>query len=254
VIRLQRKGVKEPADWKKAVDAALPDPAGFHKHAQAFEKLAEQSATRKTGFSTYAPGVLLRNAKGEPDFPPVWRTDARVRVAIAGMSNGFCAYCQDTVSSSHAGKKGKKKPPGQVDHFRPKARFPSHAYKWNNYFLSCMACNNGKLDKWIPGGYVRPDTGTPGDRFLFDETGAISERKGDARARRTIEDFDLTRYWLTQHRGFAIQSHLDVIRRMLTRPGVRLDELLIKRPVAFSEAINQNVRRAWSTTKRKKRR
>ncbi|WP_437574505.1 HNH endonuclease [Sorangium sp. So ce887] len=234
------------------MDAALPDAAAFWKKARAFEKLAGQGAKRKKGFTSYAPEVLPADEKGKPDFPPVWRTDARVRQAIAGMSQGFCAYCQSPVSSNHPGTSGEDRPPGQVEHFRPKARFPAQAYEWKNYFLACMACNGAKHDKWPACGYVRPDEGRPGSRFVFAENGEIAAREGDEQARCTVEDFGLTRHWLTQHRGTAIQCHLDFVRRLMGRPGIELQDMLITRPVAFSEAINQNVRRVWASGRRRR--
>ncbi|WP_437765472.1 HNH endonuclease [Sorangium sp. So ce764] len=234
------------------MDAALPDAAAFWKKARAFEKLAGQGAKRKKGFTSYAPEVLPADEKGKPDFPPVWRTDARVRRANAGMSQGFCAYCQSPVSSNHPGTSGEDRPPGQVEHFRPKARFPAQAYEWKNYFMACMACNGAKHDKWPACGYVRPDEGRPGSRFVFAENGEIAAREGDEQARCTVEDFGLTRHWLTQHRGTAIQCHLDFVRRLMGRPGIELQDMLITRPVAFSEAINQNVRRVWASGRRRR--
>ncbi|MDC0678165.1 hypothetical protein [Sorangium atrum] len=234
------------------VDAAFPDAAAFWRKARAFEKLAEQGAKRKKGFARYAPEVLPADEDGKPDFPPVWRTDARVRQAIARMSHGFCAYCQSPVSSTHPGKGGEDRPPGQVEHFRPKARFPAQVYAWDNYFLGCMGCNGTKHDKWPAEGYVRPDEGKPGSRFVFAENGEIKAREGDEQARCTVEDFGLDRHWLTKHRGQAIQSHLDFVRRLMGRPGIQLQDMLITRPVAFSEAINQNVWRVWANGRRKK--
>ncbi|WP_437924525.1 HNH endonuclease [Sorangium sp. So ce291] len=234
------------------MDAAFPDAAAFWKKAKAFEKLAEQGAKRKKGFARYAPEVLPSDEKGKPELPPVWRADERVRVGIAGMSHGFCAYCQSPVSSNHPGANGEERPPGQVEHFRPKARFPAQAYAWDNYFLACMGCNGAKHDKWPAGGYVRPDEGDPGSRFVFAENGEITASDGDEQARSTVEDFDLTRHWLTQHRGTAIQSHLDFVKKLIGRPGIRLQDMVLTRPVAFSEAINQNVRRAWASGRRKR--
>ncbi|XYH94525.1 hypothetical protein ACMHYB_42835 [Sorangium sp. So ce1128] len=234
------------------MDAAFPDAAAFWKKAKAFEKLAEQGTKRKKGFASYAPEVLPSDDKGKPDFPPVWRIDARVRQAIAGMSQGFCAYCQSAVCSTHPGTRGEERPPGQVDHFRPKSRFPAQAYAWDNYFLGCMGCNGAKHDKWPAGGYVRPDEGDPASRFVFAENGEIKAREGDEPARCTVEDFGLTRHWLTYHRAKAIQSHLDFVRKLIGRPGIQLQDMLLTRSVAFSEAINQNVRRAWASGRQKR--
>lgn len=253
MIRLRRRGVKAPADWRQTVDAAFADAAAFWKKARAFERLVEQGAKRKKGFVAYAPEVLPANMKGEREFPPVWRTDARVRRMIAGMSHGFCAYCQSPVTSSHPGKGGKDKPPGQIEHFRPKSRFPAQAYELANYFLGCMGCNGAKQDRWATGGYVRPDEGRPGSRFVFEENGKVRGRDGDVQAKNTVEDFDLKREGLRSHRETAIQSHLGFVRKLVGRPRFRLADLLVPQPVAFSEAINQNVRRVWAQERRRKR-
>ena len=257
MIRLQRKGIVAPADWRALVDAAFPDDAtakAFWKKAAAFEKLAEHGGKRKRGFVRYAPNVLPVGSKGRPEFPAVWRKHEELRQKIAGMSAGFCAYCQSPVSSTHAGKEGKKKPPGQIEHFLPKSRFPAHAYDWDNYFLSCGGCNNAKGDKWPVGGYVRPDEGKPGARFVFARDGKVRAKKGDPAAENTVEDMDLQRYWLAYHRRGAIEAHLVFVERLLGSRHITLGALLMPRRVAFSEAINQNVRRAWAKRRQKRRR
>ncbi len=249
MIRLQRKGAEAPPDWRARVDAALPDPAEFWKKARAFERLAEHGKRRKQGFARYAPHVLPANKRGECEFPPVWRTDLDVRHKIAAMSHGFCAYCQSAVSSTHPGKGGKKKPPGQIEHFRPKSRFPAQAYAWGNYFLVCAACNGYKHDKWPVGGYVRPDEGMPGRRFVFTEDGRVSARTKDSQAKVTIKHFGLRRYWLTFHRGRVIERYLRFVRKLVGRTGIALEGLLMSAADEFSEAVNQNVRRVWRERK-----
>src|ERR1700727_2009174 len=120
MIRLWRMRMKAPADWPTMVDSALPDAKAFWSAAKAFERLAEHGATRKKGFVLYAAHLLPVDADGKPHFPPVWSDHEPTRQAIAGMSHGFCAYCQSPVSSNHPGKGGKDKPPGQIEHFLPK--------------------------------------------------------------------------------------------------------------------------------------
>lgn len=250
--RLRRNGVRPPADWKTSVDAALVDAHAFWKAARSFEKLAVYGATRKVGFISYGGHVLPVDAKGEPHFPAVWREHEPTRKAIAAMSDGLCAYCQVLVCSSHVGKGGEDKPPGQVEHFMPKSRFPMLAYTWGNYFLSCAGCNNAKGDAWPRGGYVRPDRGRPGDRFTFARTGEVTaRRKKDKAAANTVKDFGLDRHWLNHHRATAIESHLRVVDMLLKVPWIGLADLLVADAVAFSAAINQNVRRAWEAAQRK---
>lgn len=255
MIRLDRAGVKTPKDWKRRVDDALaPNAAAFRKKARAFQKLSEQSAKRKKGFAAYAPTTLPKNAKGKREFPAVWQKHQEVRESIATMSFGHCAYCQSSVSSNHAGKGEKEKPPGQIEHFKPKSRFPSQAYVVGNYFLACASCNVAKSDKWPSCGYVRPDRGSPEKRFVFHEDGTISAaRRRDAQATSTITDLGLDRYWLNEHRKNAIENHLKVVRthldfakKYVQLSSVKLDDLVVSKDARFSEAINQNVRRAFA--------
>ncbi|MEP7126869.1 MAG: hypothetical protein ABJE95_38415, partial [Byssovorax sp.] len=100
MIRLQRKGLSAPADWKSKVDTAFgANAAKFRKQAKAFELLPEQGATRKAGFAAYAPGLLPLDKTGKPHFPPVWRKHKTLKKDISGMSQGYCAYCQSPVSA-----------------------------------------------------------------------------------------------------------------------------------------------------------
>lgn len=36
----------------------------------------------------------------------------------------------------------------ELDHFRPKSRFPKHKYDFYNLYYSCRRCNLRKLDHW----------------------------------------------------------------------------------------------------------
>ena len=74
---------------------------------------------------------------------------------------GTCGYCE-------------KECKGEVDHFRPKSRFPERVYEWENWVLACHVCNNMKGGEWPPGGYVDPcaksGNARPDAYFDFDTT------------------------------------------------------------------------------------
>lgn len=249
MIRLRRSGVKTPPGWKAKVDAAFhPKAAQFWKKAAAFELLGEQDANRIRGFARYAPKVLpLHPSKKKREFPAVWQKHVALKEAISAMSGGLCAYCQVPVAASDAGNV-----PGQVEHFKPKARFPRQAYEVRNYFLACGGCNGRKSDKWPRGGYVRSDRGTPGARFIFGEDGGVTARAGDIQARHTVGDLGLERKGLKASRQMLIQLQSRCLRIYLrSEPhlpaGLRQDLafFLVTEFVPYSEAINQNVRRVW---------
>ena len=72
---------------------------------------------------------------------------------------GLCAYCEETCK-------------GEVEHFRPKSRFPLLVYDWSNWLLACHDCNHAKHFKWPDGGYIDPCANSlkarPERYFTFD--------------------------------------------------------------------------------------
>ena len=105
---------------------------------------------------------------------------------LCGSFSGLCAYCEERDK-------------GEVDHFRPKSRFPERVYQWSNWIFACHNCNQSKRDKWPPGGYVDPCSKRerPESFFRFDTTtGEIlpkPELSPDLRdkAQKTIDDLSL---------------------------------------------------------------
>lgn len=88
----------------------------------------------------------------------------------------LCGYCEEECR-------------GEVDHFRPKSRFPEHVYQWSNWVLACHSCNHRKRDGWPSGGYVDPCAKTVAARpekfFDFDTTtGLIKPKTGLSQAKR----------------------------------------------------------------------
>ena len=107
---------------------------------------------------------------------------------LADAFHGLCAYCEELCR-------------GEVDHFRPKSRYPELVYSWSNWLFACHDCNHAKLDKWPPAGYVDPcarsRTAHPERFFTYDTlTGEILP-KGNLspgryrKARQTIDDLRL---------------------------------------------------------------
>lgn len=61
-----------------------------------------------------------------------------VRRALSNMAPGRsrCMYCEDSEGTD-------------IDHFRPKAHYPSDAFSWPNYLFACSSCNsNHKRDQF----------------------------------------------------------------------------------------------------------
>lgn len=121
--------------------------------------------------------------------------------------NGLCAYCEQIT-------------PGEVDHFRPKSKFPHDVYAWSNWLFSCSPCNRAKREKWPEGGYVDPCATSVLDhpKRYFDfstRCGKIIVRTGlsqqdQGKAHRMIRDLKLNEWYHVKERKKWIEV-LDVL-------------------------------------------
>lgn len=135
----------------------------------------------------YTPGWVRYYEEGNRKKP----SDSKWREYHEPLSKSFynlCGYCEEKCK-------------GEVDHFRPKSRFPERVYQWSNWIFSCHDCNHAKLDKWFAMGYVDPCAETraehPENYFEFDvTTGEILPRQGltarrEEKSWRMIDDLHL---------------------------------------------------------------
>ena len=100
----------------------------------------------------------------------------------------LCAYCEEIAK-------------GEVEHFRPKSKFPDLVYSWSNWLFACHECNQAKSNTWPSTGYVNPCATSLPDRperhFVFDtQTGLILPNRSlnpcrRKKAHRTINDLGL---------------------------------------------------------------
>jgi uncharacterized protein (TIGR02646 family) len=125
--------------------------------------------------SRYTPRWVehYRNGTGPRPGDSRWRD---FRNDLGEVFFGLCGYCE-------------RASPGEVDHFRPKSKFPELVYEWSNWVFACHTCNSAKREKWPSGGYVDPcarsRSARPDNFFVFDTgTGAIKPKVGLSPARR----------------------------------------------------------------------
>ena len=123
----------------------------------------------------------------KPPFDTCW---SRFRGVLRVRFAGLCAYCE-------------RRTKGQVEHFRPKSKFPILVYCWSNWLLACGECNSAKLNRWPFRGYVDPcadsELERPEEYFDFEteiESGFVVPRSGLSEDRRqkaqqTIDDLGL---------------------------------------------------------------
>ena len=216
----------------------LRGQAEFLRRAAEFEKLALNSEPRRTGFSSFAPDILIR---------AIW---GRHKETIAAMSHRKCVYCEAPINAPRA---------AHVEHFKPKSLFPSLAYEWTNYFLGCSGCNGAKSNKWPRrGGYLRPDRGDPSRHFVFAEDGTMKAARPGGAGDRMLDDFDLKRIWLSDERKQNIEKMIKLLNEAVRlfeaghepeakRLARALRESIEAPETAYSAALTQCFSRAWES-------
>ena len=75
-----------------------------------------------------------------------WQDRRRIRAALAQEFRRICAYCErqcepQTPSGNPMNRE-------EIEHFRPRSRFPHLSFDWLNLVYSCRRCNQSKADSW----------------------------------------------------------------------------------------------------------
>ena len=116
---------------------------------------------------------------------------------------GICGYCES-------------RPKGQIDHFKPKSRYPKLVYYWNNWVFACHDCNHAKGRGFPKSGYVNPCELVEGLRpegyFTFDTVTCeiiarpgLSDRERE-RAQGMVDDLRLNDLHHIANRSDAIAA------------------------------------------------
>jgi len=122
-----------------------------------------------------------------------------LRPLLLAMTNNHCSFCDrkfddDEIENSI-----------EIEHFKPKIKFPEASYSWNNLFIICRACNKAKNDEFKVE-LLKPDSKNYkfDDYFSFDyKTGELiinCENDKSIAAQETIKIFDLNRAGLCSSR------------------------------------------------------
>lgn len=155
----------------------------------------------------------------------------QIRDALIGMFGGKCAYCESQithVSYSH------------IEHYRPKAKYPRHAFHWQNLLLACGVCNSSKYkgDRFplasTGGPILNPCRDNPEDHldFNFDLVTYTASVDGKTPRGKTTETLlGLNRPELREHRSLYVKkifvlsqyAAVDPMARQLVADAVKTD-------------------------------
>jgi uncharacterized protein (TIGR02646 family) len=88
-----------------------------------------------------------------------------VKNALKAMFHNKCAFCESNITQVYA---------GDIEHFRPKSKFPELCFEWENLLFACSICNgkSNKGDKFPSenegGLLINPLDENPTDFFRFE--------------------------------------------------------------------------------------
>jgi uncharacterized protein (TIGR02646 family) len=132
--------------------------------------------------------------------------DDTIRDQLHTMFNYKCAFCESHIL--HVSY-------SQIEHFRPKHRFPEQCFEWHNLLLACGVCNGAKykgtkFPEAADGGpFINPVEEEPNDYFNFvinPETGVAEVIPNSNRGETTERELGLNRSDLVRHRSEVVMK------------------------------------------------
>lgn len=140
-----------------------------------------------------------------------------VKTSLKEMFKKKCAFCESHITHVDY---------GQIEHFKPKSKYPNLCFEWNNFLLSCSICN-GKLNKGdkFPldqegGPFINPVDESPDDflKFEFDEiTKTFLIFPKNNRAITTIKELGLNRDDLVENRTIELSKIIYMLTLVLEK-------------------------------------
>ena len=131
---------------------------------------------------------------------------SEIKTALKEMFSGKCAYCESNIVHIDY---------GDIEHYRPKSKFPASCFDWENLLLGCSICNGksfkgDKFPEVTEGGpFVNPVKEDPNDFFEFNFdpiTGTANIIPINVRGITTEKELGLNRDDLVKHRSSVVRK------------------------------------------------
>ncbi len=120
-----------------------------------------------------------------------------IKKTLTDACFGKCMYCESGVTQVYF---------GDVEHIKPKSKFPELKFEWENLGFVCAKCNNAKADKYDESTpYVNPYEDDPDDHLLAFGS-QLRQKNGSERGELTIIDIALNRLELLEKRQTRIEE------------------------------------------------
>ena len=132
---------------------------------------------------------------------------------------GKCVYCGSFVSQIYW---------GDVEHIKPKSKYPELTYEWNNLTFVCAKCNSNKSDDFdenLP--FVNPYNEEPLD-YLMPLGSMIFPRNGNKRGEITIKGIQLNRPELIERRSERLTQLQNLVDKYKLENNTTLKKILLE--------------------------
>lgn len=135
--------------------------------------------------------------KDVPDNVKNKYNNADVKDALLKEANHKCMYCESDINEAAY---------YHIEHYRPKSKYPSQSFCWDNLGLSCQICNGNKSNTFDEGNpFVNPYKDDPDEFFAFCSTMVMS-LAGNKRAHLSESVLKLNRPELIEKRSERLKA------------------------------------------------
>ena len=136
--------------------------------------------------------------------------------ALISANHGKCMYCESKFTHVDY---------GDVEHYRPKAKYPNLEFEWENLGIACIACNReykkDKFDETTP--FINPYAENP-ENYIVAHGALLIHKQGSERGQITINDICLNRPALLEKRGAKQEEIVSAIDSCMRTNNERLKE------------------------------
>jgi uncharacterized protein (TIGR02646 family) len=133
-----------------------------------------------------------------------------LKAHLVSEAHGKCVYCESKITHVYF---------GDIEHIKPKAKFPRERLDVENLVLACAICNNAKGDyRDASNALLNPYVEDP-DQEILALGYLIARRPGQSRARLTIKQLDLNRQALLERRRERVERLQPLAEQYMLEPS-----------------------------------